>query len=103
MTALVIGARRGDSRPPSIRVALIPSRGRDRHVDQEMRLLPSAQVLSCANERKHFMRALCVLTLCLAAVPAATQIRGVKTLDIYVIDVDGGEATLLVSPSGESL
>src|SRR5438045_2397930 len=26
-----------------------------------------------------------------------------KTLDIYVVDVEGGNATLFVSPSGESL
>jgi len=29
--------------------------------------------------------------------------QGVKPLDIYSIDVEGGQATLLVSPSGESL
>ena len=33
--------------------------------------------------------------------PAAAQSR--KTLDIYVVDVEGGNATLFVSPSGESL
>src|SRR5215510_13799711 len=31
------------------------------------------------------------------------QTRTGKTLDIYVIDVEGGNATLLVSPQGESL
>ena len=31
------------------------------------------------------------------------QSRTSKTLDIYVIDVEGGNATLFVSPSGESL
>src|SRR5262245_46590813 len=31
------------------------------------------------------------------------QGRTGKTLDIYVIDVEGGNATLLVSPQGESL
>src|SRR5215510_6019649 len=31
------------------------------------------------------------------------QTRNGKTLDIYVIDVEGGNATLLVSPQGESL
>ena len=50
------------------------------------------------------MRARYVLLACLAAaIPAAAQTRGAKTLDIYVIDVDGGESTLFVSPSGESL
>src|SRR2546428_11449845 len=33
----------------------------------------------------------------------AAQTRAVKTLDIYVVDVEGGNATLLVTPSGESL
>src|SRR6202163_118635 len=37
----------------------------------------------------------------LGAGPSAAQTR--KTLDIYVIDVEGGNATLFVSPSGESL
>src|SRR5882672_10893252 len=39
---------------------------------------------------------------CLAA-PAAAQNRGAKPLTIYVIDVEGGNATLFVSPTGESL
>jgi hypothetical protein len=45
-----------------------------------------------------YMRASIILVafLALAAPPA-------KTLDIYVIDVEGGNATLFVSPSGESL
>jgi competence protein ComEC len=34
---------------------------------------------------------------------SAAQTRAVKTLDIYVIDVEGGNATLIVSPSGESV
>src|SRR5262249_25536030 len=46
-----------------------------------------------------------VAGLALAAQPgpdgAAAQTR--TTLDIYVVDVEGGNATLLVSPSGESL
>src|SRR5882757_9781477 len=33
----------------------------------------------------------------------AAQTRAVKTLDIYVVDVEGGNATLFVSPSGESV
>ena len=37
-----------------------------------------------------------------AAFPVA-QTRTAKTLDIYVVDVEGGNATLFVSPSGESL
>jgi len=41
---------------------------------------------------------LLLLVISLAAFGAAS-----KTLDIYVIDVEGGNATLFVSPSGESL
>src|SRR5579863_968270 len=37
----------------------------------------------------------------LAAAGSSAQTR--KTLDIYVIDVEGGNATLFVAPSGESL
>src|SRR5436190_11883524 len=36
-----------------------------------------------------------------AAMPAAAQQR--TTLDIYVIDVEGGNATLFVPPSGETV
>jgi beta-lactamase superfamily II metal-dependent hydrolase len=42
------------------------------------------------------------LTL-LTAVPAAAQQARGKTLQIYVVDVEGGNATLIVSPTGESL
>ena len=44
------------------------------------------------------------LLLCLPMVwvaPVAQEEK--RTLDIYVIDVEGGEATLFVSPSGESM
>jgi competence protein ComEC len=40
-----------------------------------------------------------LLGITLAALAAAAS----KTLDIYVIDVEGGNATLFVAPSGESL
>jgi len=54
------------------------------------------------------MRVSVILLLVLAlaafvvALPAA-QSRASKPLDIYVIDVEGGNSTLFVSPSGESL
>jgi competence protein ComEC len=44
-----------------------------------------------------------VLALALLVVSPAAQTRAGKTLDIYVVDVEGGNATLFVSPSGESL
>ena len=37
----------------------------------------------------------------LAACAGAAQ--GAKTLDLYFIDVEGGQATLVVAPSGQSL
>ena len=43
-----------------------------------------------------------VLTLA-ASGSAAAQNRAAKSLQIYVIDVEGGNATLFVSPTGESL
>ena len=43
-----------------------------------------------------------VLALALLVVSPAAQTRS-KTLGIYVVDVEGGNATLFVSPSGESL
>jgi competence protein ComEC len=43
------------------------------------------------------------LILGLSAVCASAQTRAGRTLDIYVVDVEGGNATLFVSPSGESL
>lgn len=45
---------------------------------------------------------LCLMCVSLAAF-AAAQTRAAKTLDMYVVDVEGGNATLFVAPSGESL
>ena len=42
-----------------------------------------------------------VATLCVALVSAQPRARA--SLDLYLIDVEGGNATLLVSPAGESL
>src|SRR5437879_6073403 len=38
-----------------------------------------------------------------AVAPTHGQAQGLKTLEIYFIDTEGGQATLFVSPSGESL
>src|SRR5438093_9496026 len=43
------------------------------------------------------------LALALSAMFPAGQTRTAKTLDVYVVDVEGGNATLFVSPSGEAL
>ena len=45
----------------------------------------------------------CGFVLALLVVSPAAQTRPGKTLEIYVVDVEGGNATLFVSPSGESL
>ena len=39
----------------------------------------------------------------LVSLPLAAQGQTSNTLDIYLIDVEGGNATLFVSPTGESL
>ncbi len=51
------------------------------------------------------MRIICASLLCLAVTVWSPLAEGQPrdTLDIYVIDVEGGEATLFVAPSGESL
>ena len=45
---------------------------------------------------------ICVAAIVVSSALPAAQ-RATKTLDIYVVDVEGGNATLFVSPSGESL
>ena len=50
------------------------------------------------------MRTAIVLMLCLATgFPGVLAQSGPKTLDIYYIDTEGGQSTLFVSPTGESL
>jgi beta-lactamase superfamily II metal-dependent hydrolase len=44
-----------------------------------------------------------VLGLCLALSASSARAQSGKTLNIYVVDVEGGNATLFVSPSGESV
>jgi beta-lactamase superfamily II metal-dependent hydrolase len=44
-----------------------------------------------------------ILALAILGLPAALAAQTRTTLDIYVIDVEGGNATLFVAPSGESL
>jgi beta-lactamase superfamily II metal-dependent hydrolase len=44
-----------------------------------------------------------LLALATALLPVALAAQTRTTLDIYVIDVEGGNATLFVAPSGESL
>src|SRR5512138_159828 len=45
----------------------------------------------------------CLLAIVSLAAPALAQNRAAKPLEIYVVDVEGGNATLFVAPSGESV
>jgi competence protein ComEC len=49
------------------------------------------------------MRAIACVALVLLSAAFMSAQRSRNTLDIYVVDVEGGNATLFVSPSGESL
>ncbi len=42
-------------------------------------------------------------TFLVSTLLCAASLHAAKTFDIYVVDVEGGQATLMVSPSGESL
>ena len=44
-----------------------------------------------------------LLAVAVSVSSPSAQTNSAKTLDIYVVDVEGGNATLFVSPSGESL
>jgi len=44
-----------------------------------------------------------ILITVAAAVALATGAHAAKTLDIYFIDVEGGQSTLIVTPSGQSM
>jgi beta-lactamase superfamily II metal-dependent hydrolase len=45
----------------------------------------------------------CLLAVAWLATPAFAQTRSSRALEIYVIDVEGGNATLFVTPSGETV
>src|SRR5579863_9523115 len=53
--------------------------------------------------RKNVMRAALVGLVALTALAGGAAAQTRTTLDIYVVDVEGGNATLFVSPSGESV
>ena len=50
---------------------------------------------------KSIVRSMCLIGLLLP--PCETARAQSRNLDIYWVDVEGGAATLVVSPSGESL
>ena len=45
----------------------------------------------------------CALTIAIIATPASAQPKPNKNLRIYTIDVEGGQSTLIVAPSGHSM
>jgi beta-lactamase superfamily II metal-dependent hydrolase len=53
------------------------------------------------REERDVRRFFCLTIVVVSVALVSAQAR--RTLDIYVVDVEGGNATLLVSPSGESL
>jgi competence protein ComEC len=57
------------------------------------------------NRKTNLLRAtiMALLGMTLTAAGALGQSEARKTFDVYVIDVEGGNATLFVSPTGESL
>jgi competence protein ComEC len=60
------------------------------------------------NHPRRFRRSpravwLAAAVACAALAVANAQVRYARPLDIYVVDVEGGNATLFVSPTGESL
>jgi beta-lactamase superfamily II metal-dependent hydrolase len=44
-----------------------------------------------------------LISVCVFIAAAAATINAARTLDIYFIDVEGGQSTLVVTPGGESL
>src|SRR5438067_45786 len=49
------------------------------------------------------MRAFLAITVLLLVLSGTAYMQGQNTLDIYSIDVEGGQSTLFVSPAGESM
>jgi len=45
----------------------------------------------------------CVLSVLVAVLLAGIGVSAAQTLDIYFIDVEGGQATLIVTPAGQSM
>ena len=68
-----------------------------------MRILPHRGSFSPVNVSNRHPIRWSVLAVALFVASAAAQDRSSRTLDIYVVDVEGGNATLFVSPSRQSL
>lgn len=75
---------------------------------QSLRLWARAVILflrpvAAACSVPTIMRTLLLLPFLLVALPLAAQSPADETLDIYFIDTEGGQATLFVTPGGESV
>jgi glyoxylase-like metal-dependent hydrolase (beta-lactamase superfamily II) len=69
----------------------------------EMTCIPS--VACRPSKRKPLLRAACLGFLCLGlgVISRAAPVHKNKDLHIYFVDVEGGQATLFVTPAGQSL
>src|SRR5262245_65789280 len=54
-------------------------------------------------KRKRWLRAVRASVALAAALVLVGGVQAAATLDLYFIDVEGGESTLLVTPAGQSL
>jgi competence protein ComEC len=87
----------------SAAVEFISSRGDHPH-QQGGRLFPQAAASASFRRRSSRMRIPGALMLgLLSFAVSAAQTQPGRSFDIYVIDVEGGNATLFVAPSGESV
>ena len=52
---------------------------------------------------RRFLSLVCALAVCVMPMSSSAQAPAGKTLDMYFIDTEGGQATLFVSPAGQTL
>jgi competence protein ComEC len=72
-------------------------------IDDEYRMISRAFALPRARGIFFFLASAAILLLLSRTTPARAEAKSAKHLLIYSIDVEGGQSTLLVSPSGASL
>jgi competence protein ComEC len=66
---------------------------------------PDSMVIGSSRSTKdgHMRNWLGLIVAASILIPASVRTQGRPSLEIYAIDVEGGQSTLLVAPSGESL
>src|SRR4051794_8586614 len=81
-------------------LTLAPRSGRDEHAESDRN-----RVRPLLHQRRilHMRQFSLVFAIVIGSALLSGQSRSGRTLEIYVIDVEGGNATLFVSPSGQSL